>query len=275
MQLMGPRGAKNIFTLQEGQQFHSKYGVIEHKDIIGKPEGSNILSQKGVKHIAMRPLLQDFALSMKRGPNIIYPKDAAQILAMADIASGMRVLEAGAGSGALSIWILRAVGSDGSLTSFEEREDHAAVARQNVAEFFDETPKNWKLHVTQFSDSSDFTDLHLPTGYFDRIILDMLAPWECVRAASTLLRPGGVLCVYVTTTTQLSRVVECIRDTGRFIEPQSSESILRFWHVDALSVRPSHRSLGHTGFIVVSRLLVDCAVPLVRKSKNKGDIFAL
>jgi tRNA (adenine57-N1/adenine58-N1)-methyltransferase len=217
-----------------------------------------------VDYLALRPLLSDFVLSMPRGATVVYPKDAAAIVGQADIYPGARVLEAGAGSGALTCSLLRAVGSSGSVHSYERRPEFAKVARDNVTSFFGSEPANWELTV------GDLVDV-IANEPVDRVVFDMLAPWECIEATAKMLRPGGVLCAYVATTTQLSNTAEALRSHGSFTEPASSETIVRTWHVDALAVRPDHRMIGHTGFLVVSRRLAPGVVaPPRRRRSGKG-----
>ena len=170
VQLTDPKGRLNTLVLEPGRVYHTHRGGLAHDDLIGAPEGSVVTSSGGTAYLALRPLLTDYVLSMPRGAQVIYPKDAAQIVAMGDIFPGARVLEAGAGSGALSCFLLRAVGTEGELVSYELRPDFAEVARRNVTEFLGAPPPNWRLHTGDVADCRD-------TG-FDRIILDMLAPWE-------------------------------------------------------------------------------------------------
>jgi tRNA (adenine57-N1/adenine58-N1)-methyltransferase len=185
---------------------------------------------------------------MPRGATIIYPKDSAVIVGFCDLFPGARVLEAGAGSGALSISILRAIGNSGELTSYEERADFLEIARANVKNYFGELPMNWKL-VNARVESGDFK------GNFDRVVLDMLAPWDVLSAAADALKSGGVLCCYVATTTQLSRTAEAIRESDLFSEPESFETMLRNWHHEGLAVRPQHSMNAHTGFLLFTRKL--------------------
>jgi tRNA (adenine57-N1/adenine58-N1)-methyltransferase len=202
---------------------------------------------------------------MPRGATIVYPKDSAIILGVADVKPASRVLEAGAGSGALSISILRAVGSDGYLHSFEMREDFAEIARTNVQSYFGESPRNWRLDVGVIQERKFEAE-------YDRVILDMLAPWECVEIASQALVPGGVFLCYVATTTQLSRVAEAIKESGNFTEPESSETIVRGWHHEGLAVRPQHRMIGHTGFLTFARRMAPGAPVLQRRRRpSKGS----
>ena len=251
VQLRGPKGILHTITLEAGGSFHTHKGQIFHDELIGHPEGSVVTTDRDVAYLALRPMLSDFVLSMARGAAIIYPKDAAQIVSLADIQPGHRVMEAGVGSGALSMSILRAVGEQGSLISLERRDEFAAIARANAEAFFGHALGNWSIEVGDFQ---DLATAH-PEASIDRVVLDMLAPWECVEAVSHVLIPGGVLAVYVATVTQLSRVVEAVRGSGRFTNPESLEVLLRPWHVEGLAVRPEHRMIGHTGFLMTARAL--------------------
>jgi len=272
VQLTGPRGRLNTVTLQAGGEFHTHRGVVKHDTIIGRPDGTVVTATNGDAYLALRPLLSDFVMSMPRGAAIVYPKDAAQIIALADIFPGATVVEAGVGSGALSLWLLRAVGPGGRLLSYERREEFATVARANVAAFLGAEPPNWSVTI---GDLSEVLPTTTQPATVDRVVLDMLAPWECLDAASTALTPGGVLLCYVATVTQLSRVAEAIRATGDFTEPDASETIVRGWHVEGLAVRPDHRMVGHTGFLITARRLAPGTVlaqPVRRASKTEyGD----
>jgi tRNA (adenine57-N1/adenine58-N1)-methyltransferase len=273
VQLTGPKGRLNTVTLEQDGEFHTHKGYVRHNDLIGQPDGTVVSStsatEASVEYLALRPLLTDFVMSMPRGAAIIYPKDAAAILALADIFPGATVVEAGVGSGALSLWLLRAIGPSGVLKSFERREEFSDVARGNVVAFLGSEPDNWSVTI------GDLTEA-LPTvtepGSVDRVILDMLAPWECLDAVSDALTPGGVLLCYIATVTQLSRVAEAIRATGNFTEPDSSETIVRGWHVEGLAVRPDHRMVGHTGFLMTARRLAPGAVlPELKRRASKSD----
>jgi tRNA (adenine57-N1/adenine58-N1)-methyltransferase len=290
VQLTDPKGRMHQIVLNAGGTFHTHRGSLSHDDLIGAPEGSVVTASSGTAYVALRPLLADYTLAMKRGATIVYPKDAAQILAYADVFPGARVLEAGAGSGALSCWLLRAIGPDGELVSFEARPDFAEIARENVRKYFGEVPAWWRLVTGELSarvalDPSSRTvpasylrketsleaDEAPDAGTFDRVILDMLAPWDNVADAARALIPGGLICCYVATTTQLSRVVEELRRHGGFFEPAAWETLYRSWHVDGLAVRPDHRMIGHTGFLVTSRRLASgVAAPPRRRRPAKG-----
>ena len=269
VQLTGPKGNLNTVTLEVGGSFHSHRGVLSHDLIIGAPDGSVITSSNGVEYLALRPLLTDFVMSMPRGAAIIYPKDAAQILGQADIFPGATVVEAGVGSGALSLWLLRAIGNEGHLHSFERREEFADVAKGNVATFLGATPDNWTVTVGDLQEALPAT---VEPGSVDRIVLDMLAPWECIQECADALTPGGVLICYIATVTQLSRVAEAIRASGNFTDPDPSETMVRTWHVEGLAVRPDHRMIGHTGFLMTARRLAPGAVlPALKRRASKSD----
>ena len=269
VQLTGPKGRLNTITLEEGGAFHSHRGVLSHDLIIGQPDASVIVSSNEIEYLALRPLLTDFVMSMPRGAAIIYPKDAAQIIGSADIFPGATVVEAGVGSGALSLWLLRAIGPTGRLLSFERREEFAEVARGNVAAFLGAEPTNWSVTV---GDLQEALPTSVEPGSVDRIVLDMLAPWECLDECADALAPGGVLICYIATVTQLSRVAEAIRATGAFTDPEPSETLVRTWHVEGLAVRPDHRMIGHTGFLMTARRLAPgSVVPALKRRASKSD----
>lgn len=264
VQLSDAKANKHTIVLEPGKAFHTHRGAIAHDDIIGLPEGSLIRSTNGSEYLLLRPLLLDHILAMPRGAAVIYPRDAGQILIEADIFPGAVVVEAGVGSGGLSSYLLRAVGPTGRLVSFERREDFAETARRNVAAFGIGTD-NWEVVLGDLQQVGfDRADL---IGSVDRLILDMLAPWECLQVAHALLKPGGVICVYVATTTQLSRVAETMKVQQCWTEARAWESLVRGWHLEGLSVRPEHRMVGHTGFLLAARRMADGVQPLLRKSK--------
>ena len=269
VQLTGPRGRMHTITLEPGKLFHSHKGPIAHDDLIGLPDGSVVKNQVGVEYLALRPLLSDFVMSMPRGAAIVYPKDAAQILAQADIFPGATVVEAGVGSGALSLWLLRAIGPSGRLHSFERRDEFADVARGNVATFHGADPGNWSITL---GDLAEALPEQVAEASVDRVVLDMLAPWECIDAVSTALKPGGVLLCYIATVTQLSRVAEAIRATGRYTEPLANETMVRGWHVQGLAVRPDHRMIAHTGFLLTARRLAPgTELPELKRRPSKTE----
>ena len=264
VQLTDAKGKLHTITLKPGGEWHTHKGWLIHDQIVGMPQGSVVETTAGLKFLAFKPLYGDYVLSMPRGATIVYPKDAALIVGFADVAPGLRVLEAGVGSGALTIALLRAVGPSGQVDSFERRDEFAQIATRNVTEYFNGKPDNWSLTLGSLQDKS--TD-----EKYDRMVLDMLAPWECVQLADDVLHPGGVLLAYVATTTQLSAMAEAIKDSGRFTEPESSESLVRQWHHEGLAVRPVHRMIGHTGFLIQARRLAPgVTAPLRRRRPSKG-----
>jgi len=263
VQLTDPKGRQHRLVLTPGRSFHTHRGALRHDDLIGRPEGSLVMSAGGTAYLAFRPLLADYAVTMARGAAVVYPKDAAQIVGLADVFPGARVVEAGAGSGALSCWLLRAIGESGRLTSFERRPDFAEIALANVERYFGGPHPAWRLVVGELD----------PDGLAgaDRVVLDMLAPWEYTAAAAAMLIPGGVLCCYVATTTQLARTVSAVREQGGFAEPTAWETLQRGWHVDGLAVRPEHRMIGHTGFLITARRLAEgVTAPPRRRRPSKG-----
>jgi len=265
VQLTDAKGKLYSITLTAGGEWHTHKGMLKHDELVGLPEGSIVKTNQDLKFQAFRPLLSDFVLSMPRGATIIYPKDAAMILGVADIKPGIRVLEAGVGSGALSISILRAIADTGYLHSVEVREDFAEISRANIERYFGKVPKNWQLTIGALQDQVLDAD-------FDRVLLDMLAPWECVEIASKALVPGGVLLAYVATTTQLSKLAEAIKECGNFTEPESSETIVRGWHHEGLAVRPQHRMIAHTGFLIFARRMAPGVAVLQRRRRpSKGS----
>ncbi len=264
VQLTDAKGKLHTITLKAGGEWHTHKGWLVHDQIVGAPQGSVVETTAGLKFLAFKPLLGDFVLSMPRGATIVYPKDAALIIGFADVAPGLNVLEAGVGSGALTISLLRAVGPTGTVDSFERRSEFAEIATNNVTNYFNGRPENWNLTLGSVQEKT------IDTKY-DRLILDMLAPWECIELADRVLHPGGVLLAYVATTTQLSAMAEAIKLSGRFTEPESSESLLRQWHHEGLAVRPVHRMIGHTGFLIQARHLAPgVTAPLRRRRPSKG-----
>lgn len=256
VQLTDTRGNKTTITVRAGAILHTHRGQIPHDALVGKPEGCTVTSSRGIAYLVQRPQLDDYVLGMPRQAAVIYPKDAARIVALADLGAGASVVEAGVGSGALTCFLLRAAGPSGKVVSVERRSDFAEQARENVARWFGGLPTSWSLLESDLSAVSEEQIsgvTGLGSGGVDAVVLDMLAPWECLDTADRLLRPGGALVSYVATTTQLSRLVETMRLSGRWTEPRCEESIVRTWHLDGLAVRPDHRMSGHTGFLVAAR----------------------
>nr|WP_185975778.1 tRNA (adenine-N1)-methyltransferase [Tessaracoccus rhinocerotis] len=258
--LTDPKGRRKSLVLREGAVWHTTRGAVSHDDMIGRPDAIVVTSVGGMEYLVLRPLLSEFMVSMPREAAVVYPKDAAQILMWADIFPGARVLEAGVGSGALSLALLRAIGPEGSLHSYERREKFADVARKNVETWVGGPHPAWRLTVGDLVES--ITDEPL-----DRVILDMLAPWECIDAVGERLVAGGVVCCYVATSTQLGRVADTLRAHGGFTEPHLTETTVRDWHAEGLAIRPGHGTSGHTGFLVISRRLAPGVQAPMRKRR--------
>ncbi|MGB3352721.1 MAG: tRNA (adenine-N1)-methyltransferase [Mycobacterium sp.] len=263
VQLTDAKGRRYTMLLKPGGEFHTHRGIISLDEVVGLPEGSVVRSTNGDQFLVLRPLLVDYVMSMPRGAQVVYPKDAAQIVHEGDIFPGARVLEAGAGSGALTCSLLRAVGPEGHVSSYEVRDDHAEHAIRNVETFFGDRPPNWELVI------ADVVDYAGPE--VDRVVLDMLAPWDVLDAVGRALVPGGVLMIYVATVTQLSKTVEAMREQQCWTEPRAWESMQRGWHVVGLAVRPEHTMRGHTAFLVSARKLAPGTVaPIPLRKKNRG-----
>lgn len=267
VRLEDEKGRMISFTLRTGDTFHTHKGWFKHDDLIGLPEGSIIVTNSGMHYQAFTPLYPDFTLGMPRGATIIYPKDSALIIGYGDIRSGHKVIEAGAGSGALSIAILKTLAGNGQLLSYEAREDFALIAAKNVKTFFGDQPATWTIKNVRLEDE----EVQELQGA-DRFILDMLAPWEHISLAAESLTPGGMLIVYVATTTQLSRTAEAIKADGRFTEPESFETLLRHWHHEGLAVRPVHSMNGHTGFLTFARR--NAGVQLARRRRPAKGAYS-
>jgi tRNA (adenine57-N1/adenine58-N1)-methyltransferase len=268
IRLTDSKGRRHNICLEPGKRFFSNRGHIDHDEMIGRAEGFTLTSSVGGEYLIFRPLLNEFVVSMPRGAAVVYPKDAAQIVAMADIFPGARVVEAGVGSGALTCSLLRAVGPTGLVSSYERREEFADVARKNVTQFFDGDHPAWKLTVGDLAEALSETEV-------DRVVLDMLAPWECVDRVAAALSPGGLVCAYVATTTQLGRTVETLRAHGGFTEPQPWESLVRDWHVEGLAVRPGHKMIGHTGFLVTARRMSPGEKPPKKKRRPAPGAYGV
>ena len=268
VQLTDQKGKIYSITITPGKEWHTHKGWIVHDDLVGLPEGSVVSTSAGLKFTAFIPLLTDYVLSMPRGATIIYPKDSAMIVGFADIYPGSRVLEAGVGSGALTLSLLRAVGPNGFVHSVERREEFAENAKSNIENYFGGAPANWSLDIGSVQEKDFDED-------FDRVILDMLAPWECIDMAAKVLRPGGVFMAYVATTTQLSATAEALKDDGHFTEPESFESMVRGWHHEGLAVRPQQRMIGHTGFLIFARRMAPGVEVLARRRRPAKGAYGV
>jgi tRNA (adenine57-N1/adenine58-N1)-methyltransferase len=244
--LVDRRGRRYLVTLAHGEEFHSHAGPLRHDALIGADEGMEIVTTHGKHYRAFRPTLEDFVLKMPRGATVVYPKDIGPILVYADIFPGARVLEAGTGSGALTIALLRAVGPKGTVHTFDVRDDFHAKAVANIERFIGSDPNYGTLDARVGDVYADPIDVHV-----DRVVFDLTEPWRAVPAVERVLRPGGILCCYVPTIPQIERITEALRDGWAMVK--TFETMHRGWTVDRLSVRPDHRMVAHTGFLVVAR----------------------
>jgi tRNA (adenine57-N1/adenine58-N1)-methyltransferase len=249
--LQDAKGRRYLVTLEHGATFHTHRGGLAHDQLIGLAEGEVVRTDLGQRLLVLRPTLADWVVKMPRGAQVIYPKLLALMVMAADVQPGQVVLEAGAGSGALSIALLQAIAPGGRLHSFELRPDFAAQARRNVEAWFGKAPDGWELR------EGDVLAGIGEVGPLDRVLLDLLEPWLVVPGAAGALQPGGVLVAFVATVPQVMRTVEALQASGRFGLVETSEAILRPWHVEGLAVRPEHRMVGHTGFLVSARHLAE------------------
>ena len=294
IQFTDRKGKRITAQLVAGGVTQTEHGLICHDDVIGQSEGVVIttVSAKretqqtivdpskssnkpwkaaraigGWDYVVMRPRMVDYVLSMPRGAQIMYPKDIAQVIALGDIRSGMRVLESGAGSGAMSLSLLDAVGECGKLTTIELRPDFARIAESNATLYYGKRPEWWNLLTGDFDSVAKTLDAHS----VDRIMLDMLDPWNRLEQAHRVIVPGGVLIAYVTTITQMSRMAEALRESGMWTEPEIQETLERTWKAQGLAVRPDHAMIGHTGFLIVSRAMAEGFSALKKREHGTKD----
>ncbi|MDF7641606.1 tRNA (adenine-N1)-methyltransferase [Bifidobacterium sp. ESL0784] len=316
VQFTDRKGKKITDQLVVGGSTQTDHGIILHDDVIGSSEGviiTTVTSKREVQvsgdtpghdkpkpwkaaraiggwdYAVMRPRLADYVLSMPRGAQIMYPKDIAQVIQLGDIRSGLNVLESGAGSGAMSLNLLDAVGESGHLTTIEMRPEFAKIAEANATLYYGKRPQWWDLLTGDFdsvagklaekiqslssSDSNGGDDLNsnYASQPFDRIVLDMLDPWNRLEEAYRVIAPGGVLIAYITTTTQMSRFCEALREAGCWTEPEVQETFERTWKAQGLAVRPDHQMIGHTGFLVVTRAMADGFSALHKRDRATKD----
>jgi tRNA (adenine57-N1/adenine58-N1)-methyltransferase len=244
--LIDAKGRHFLLRLEHGRTFQFHQGSIPHDDLIGADDGSWVESTGGARMLLLRPRLADFVLKMKRGAQVVYPKDLGPILVYADIGPGMTVLEAGTGSGALTLGLLRAVGPGGRVISVDRRPEHTEHARGTVQRWSGEVPPNLELLV---GDVAEMVSERKP----ERVVLDVPEPWHTVTVAAEHQPGGGVLCAYLPTVPQVQTTIEVARETGRFAEIEVREILMREWNVEGRSVRPSHEMVGHTGFLIFMR----------------------
>ena len=247
--LIDHKQRRYLITLKAGETFHFHRGSIAHDDIIGTAEGRKIQTPNGDHLILLRPTLSDFVLKMPRGAQVIYPKDLAMLTTLCDIHPGAKVFEAGTGSGALTIALLRAVGDEGEVHSFDSREEHADVAKSNIEAFYGKA-ENLTIEVVDV-----YRDIPRDDASLDRAILDLAEPWNAIDNLTRVLRPGAILATYVPTILQVHRLTEDLAGRREWTGTSTVEVLVRSWHVEGQSVRPDHRMVAHTGFLTTARLL--------------------
>ncbi len=244
--LIDGRGRRYLVRLQAGGVFHFHGGVVSHDEVLGREEGVAVESAGGMTLVGFRPRLADFVLKMPRGAQVVYPKDLATILVFADVFPGADVLEAGTGSGALTLALCRATGPEGRIVSYELRPEFRQKAKENVEAFLGKVPEWLELR------SGDVREVAGTGEDFDRIVLDLPDPWELLPELDRVLTPGGILCSYLPTVGQLQTLTLALEEHG-YRQVETFETLLRSWHVTARSVRPDHRMVAHTGFLTVAR----------------------
>ncbi len=245
--LIDRKGRRFMVLLDGSRRFEYHMGVVPHTEIIGQAEGTLLRASSGAELRLLRPRLADFILKMKRGAQVVYPKDLGPILMWADIAPGMTVVEGGTGSGALAMTLARAVGEKGRVVSVEVREDHAAHALKMIRRWFGETPPQLELRGGKVEDAIGEVGP-------ERVVLDIPEPWHAAAIAAEAQPPGGIFCSYLPTVPQLQKLVEGLNATGSFCETEIFEIFYREWNISGQSVRPRHQMVGHTGFVAVSRV---------------------
>jgi tRNA (adenine57-N1/adenine58-N1)-methyltransferase catalytic subunit len=244
--LIDQRDRTYLFTLQAGGTYHTHSGTLAHDELIGADEGTRLETSRGMVLVAFRPRFADFVLKMPRGAQVVYPKDIGPILMYADIFPGAVVLEAGTGSGALTIALCRAVGEAGRVVSYELRDEHRDTAAANIEAFFGAVPERVDLR------RGDVAKVPITGERYDRVVLDMPEPWAPLGVLAEVVAPGGVVCAYLPTVMQVQQLVLTLPGNG-FQHVETFETLRRGWHVTERSVRPDHRMVGHTGFLTIAR----------------------
>lgn len=247
--LVDKKGRSYALTLKAGDRFQFSGETILHDDLIGKPDGSLVELSRGRRMLALRPTFGEYVVKMPRGAQVLYPKDLALITMWADVYPGARVFEAGTGSGALTMALLRAVGPKGSVVTYEARDDFARTAMTNIERYLG-TQANLTLFRKNAYEGIDLLEDGVP---FDRLVLDLPEPWQVVPHAAKVLRSGGLYLSFVPTVPQVMQTVEALELAGVFVMIENFETLLRTWSIQGRSVRPDHRMVAHSGFLTVAR----------------------
>ena len=253
--LVDPRGKHHLVRLAEGEMLHHQLGAVRHADVIGRADGALVRSNQGARFAAVRPRLFDYLLAMPRRSGIVYPKDAAQLLTWVDIGPGLRVLESGVGSGALTLALLRAVGERGQVIGYEQRGDFIELALKNIRAFAEggssaPGPGLGNLLLRERDVYAGLIDADL-----DRVVLDLPEPWRVLPHLPGMLRQGGWVSAYTPSIVQAGQLVEELRQAGRYVQIETQEVLLRGWHIQGPAIRPEQQMVGHTGFLTVGRLV--------------------
>ena len=266
--LLDQRGKRHLIFLRKSETFHSDRGWVPHDSIIGQPEGTWVRSSMGLRYVAMRPTLAEYVLEMPRGAQVIYPKDLAVILFWADIYPGCRVLEAGMGSGALTLALLRVVGPEGRVITYEQRDEFARRALANIHMRSGEVT-NLTVRLRPIEEGLAEEE---PV---DRVVLDLPEPWRLTGELPRVLRPGGIFLSYVPTIIQAHQTTEALRRDRHWALVETFETLFRPWNIEGQSVRPFHRMVAHTGFITVARRVVppehDAAAPAAPVADDEAE----
>lgn len=244
--LIDGKGRRYLITLRAQGEFHFHRGIVQHDAIIGRPDGIHVTSTGNESLAALRPTYSDFVLKMPRGAQVVYPKDAATIIIESDIYPGATVIEAGIGSGALTMALLRAVGPTGRVVAYDMREDFIETAMTNIEAYLGKA-ENLEVNLGSIYDPIIQQD-------FDRMVLDLPEPWRALPQAKSALRSGGILVSYLPTVLQVHRLTEALHQDDSWVSIQTTETLVRKWHVESQSMRPEHRMVGHTGFLTSARM---------------------
>jgi tRNA (adenine57-N1/adenine58-N1)-methyltransferase len=247
--LLDRKDREYLVRLQRSRPIAIRGGKIPIEELIGRDEGCVVRSSLNEPFLVFRPTLPQLIPNLPRNAQVVYPKDLGPILIWADLFPGARVVEAGVGAGALSMTLLRAIGSSGQLVSYDIRKDFADMACRNVSKYFGPTP-NWTLKIGDIGTELDETEV-------DRVVLDLPEPWRVIEGAWKALKPGGVFLSYLPTVIQVKSLVDALRDDKRFACIETTETLMRFWHIKGMSARPQHRMIAHTGFLTSARRLAD------------------
>lgn len=247
--LVDKKGRQYALTLKAGDTYHFSGETIPHDELIGKPDGSIMTLSKGKRFLALRPTFGEYVLKMPRGAQVLYPKDLSLIPMWADVYPGARVFEAGTGSGALTMALLRAVGPTGLVVTYEAREDFGRTALTNIERYMGAVPTLMPFRKNAY-EGIDILEDGRP---FDRLVLDLPEPWQVVPHAAKVLRSGGIYLSFVPTVPQVMQTVEALERTSVFGMIETFETLLRTWSIQGRSVRPDHRMVAHSGFLTVAR----------------------